>query len=154
MECQILFCMNPSHQTHSLMPYALFASFSLTPASWYFDFGATYHLTTDHLQVQNSKPYQGDQWVILCNGQAFFISTWAKTSSKLFLPHLLHVSHLSDNLISIQKLVADNFFLFLLDDTRCKNHWLSLVAPTPKVSIRLCMFYDYKLILKLYLHCL
>ncbi|PKU70208.1 Retrovirus-related Pol polyprotein from transposon TNT 1-94 [Dendrobium catenatum] len=86
-----------------------------SPIDWYLDSGASSHLTSDPLQLQNSQPYIGSDSISIANGTSLPITSTGQgllplpnTQRKLHLQKLLHVPSLTHNLLSIQKLTADN----------------------------------------------
>ncbi|PKU66893.1 Retrovirus-related Pol polyprotein from transposon TNT 1-94 [Dendrobium catenatum] len=86
-----------------------------SPTDWYLDSGASSHLTSDPLQLQHPLPYTGSDSISIANGTSLPINSTSQgilplpnTPRKLYLQKLLHVPSLTHNLLSIQKLTADN----------------------------------------------
>lgn len=77
---------------------------------WYPDSGASHHVTPDIQKIHHSAPYDGSDQVV-GNGQGLTISsTRSSTFSSPFIPNvslvldnLLHVPHITKNLVSVSK---------------------------------------------------
>uniref|UniRef100_A0ACD5TNX4 Uncharacterized protein n=1 Tax=Avena sativa TaxID=4498 RepID=A0ACD5TNX4_AVESA len=88
-------------------------SYSVDP-HWYMDSGATDHLTSDLDRLSVHERYGGKDKVQVANGAGLNIShvghsTISGSSSKpLYLRNILHVPHISRNLLSTHRLVSDN----------------------------------------------
>ncbi|KAK9151758.1 hypothetical protein Syun_010067 [Stephania yunnanensis] len=81
--------------------------------SWYADSGATTHVTNDTSQMNHISPYQGNDSLIVGNGNSIPIKYIgnAKVSSadhRLKFSNTLCVPNIRKNLISISQLVKDN----------------------------------------------
>ncbi|PKU77483.1 Retrovirus-related Pol polyprotein from transposon TNT 1-94 [Dendrobium catenatum] len=128
VECQI--CGKPGHSaihcwyrndsSYNTPPQAYVATDSHQNADWFLDSGATEHLTANPTQLQNIQPYNGNSQVQVGNGQQLSIAHTGQgllptPSRKLQLSNILHVPHLSHNLLSIHKLTNDNSCFVLLD---------------------------------------
>uniref|UniRef100_A0A803PSI1 Retrovirus-related Pol polyprotein from transposon TNT 1-94-like beta-barrel domain-containing protein n=1 Tax=Cannabis sativa TaxID=3483 RepID=A0A803PSI1_CANSA len=100
---------------------------SLPDDAWYPDSGATTHCTADVNNFTQQTPYQGTDQVHMGDGTSITIQNVGKatfftpyTSKPLTLNRMLHVPHITNNLISVSQFFADNnaFFEFYL------NHYL------------------------------
>ena len=85
---------------------------------WYLDTGANNHLTADlsHLNL-NAEHYTGSDQVRIGNGQGLYIhhigsSILCSATHEFFLKNILHVPHISHNLISVQRFAKDNNVFF------------------------------------------
>uniref|UniRef100_A0A2N9EM64 Uncharacterized protein n=1 Tax=Fagus sylvatica TaxID=28930 RepID=A0A2N9EM64_FAGSY len=85
---------------------------------WYPDTGANNHLTADlsHLNL-NAEQYTGSDQVHIGNGEGLHIhhigsSILCSATHEFFLKHILHVPHISHNLISVQRFAKDNNVFF------------------------------------------
>ena len=94
--------------------HALLAAPQASPdLNWYLDFGATQHLTSDFaiLNVKEEEYHDPNQ-IRIGNGIGLNVkhigSTKLSTPSSSFLLHnVLHVPHITKNLISIHKFTYD-----------------------------------------------
>ncbi|PKU84201.1 Retrovirus-related Pol polyprotein from transposon TNT 1-94 [Dendrobium catenatum] len=91
------------------------------PAEWFLDSGASSHLTSDISQVQSVQPYTGNAQVQVGNGNQLPIAHSGQgilptPARKFQLKHLLHVPHLSHNLISVNRLIHDNKCYIIFDN--------------------------------------
>ena len=92
------------------------ASTSTAPSStdtppWLMDSGATDHLTSHLERLQFHDRYGGKDQVHVANGAGLSISHIGHSSlagSSLQLKNILHVPHISKNLLSVYRLVSDN----------------------------------------------
>nr|KYP53212.1 Retrovirus-related Pol polyprotein from transposon TNT 1-94 [Cajanus cajan] len=82
---------------------------------WYPDSGATNHLTSDLNNLGSKTDYTGQDKIHMGNGQAIGINHTGTSffhtpmSSKIFtLKELLHVPHITKNLLSVSKFCKDN----------------------------------------------
>jgi hypothetical protein len=95
-------------------------SYSIDPP-WYFDTGATDHLTSEMGKLNSQEPYRGHDKVRTADGsgmpithvgQASFLSS---TSRRLHLRNVLCVPRVTHNLLSVRKFTYDN-------DVFCEFH--------------------------------
>ncbi|KAH0661799.1 hypothetical protein KY284_026730 [Solanum tuberosum] len=94
-------------QAHLASPLAI-----VDPAAWYFDSGATHHVTSDMANL-SLQTYTGNDGLAVGNGMKIHIS---HTSSSILSTHtqpihlnnILHVPQISKNLLSVAKLTRDN----------------------------------------------
>jgi len=94
---------------------------------WYPDLGASHHVTAQSQYLQNLQPYEGPDQVFLGNGQGLSISSTGSTcfssplnpSVPLYLHNLLHVPHISKNLLSVSKFAKDNNVYFEFHPSFC-----------------------------------
>ena len=100
---------DPSNNMHALLTTPQTAP----DLNWYPDSGATHHLTADlaNLNVKADK-YHGLDQICIGNGLGLTVkhigSTHLSTPTSSFLLHdVLHVPHITKNLISIQKFTTD-----------------------------------------------
>ncbi|PKU62264.1 Retrovirus-related Pol polyprotein from transposon TNT 1-94 [Dendrobium catenatum] len=82
---------------------------------WIIDSGASNHLTPDLSNLQYPVQYHGQDSVSIANGSQLPVAhsgqcllPLPETPRKLYLRKLLHVPHLSHNLLSVSKLTTDN----------------------------------------------
>ncbi|KAI0523320.1 hypothetical protein KFK09_005715 [Dendrobium nobile] len=95
---------------------ALLAQPNQSPSQdWIVDSGASNHLTPDLSNFQYQTPYHGQESVSIANGSQLPVAhsgqgllPLPETPRKLYLRNLLHVPHLSHNLLSVSKLTTDN----------------------------------------------
>ncbi|KAL6335516.1 hypothetical protein AAG906_030644 [Vitis piasezkii] len=85
--------------------------------SWFFDTGATHHLSHSAQTLSCVQPYSGTDQVTIGDGNSLpILHTGTKSfffPSKTFsLNQVLHVPHLSTNLISVSKFCTDNVVFF------------------------------------------
>ncbi|RVX10653.1 Retrovirus-related Pol polyprotein from transposon TNT 1-94 [Vitis vinifera] len=85
--------------------------------SWFFDTGATHHLSHSAQTLSCVQPYSGTDQVTIGDGNSLpILNTGTKSfffPSKTFsLNQVLHVPHLSTNLISVSKFCTDNAVFF------------------------------------------
>ncbi|CAH9115090.1 unnamed protein product, partial [Cuscuta europaea] len=80
---------------------------------WYPDFETSAHMTPNEGMLVNKFPYNGPISVSVVNGSNLSVAnigdiTLNSISRPLLLKSVYHVPHLKFNLLSIQKLCADN----------------------------------------------
>lgn len=76
---------------------------------WYFDTGATDHVTPDISKLNVADNYQGDDKIQVGNGKNLSIShVGSSFLPNLKLPNVLVVPDLTKNLLSVSKLTDDN----------------------------------------------
>ena len=90
--------------------------------SWFFDTGATHHLSHSAQTLSNVQPYSGADQVTIGDGHSLPILNTGNKSfffhSKVFcLNQVLHVPQLSTNLISVSKFCTDNAVFFEFHST-------------------------------------
>ncbi|PHT47016.1 hypothetical protein T459_35622 [Capsicum annuum] len=83
------------------------------PTVWYPDSGASAHMTPDPSTLTSHTPYFGSSQVMVGDGTLLPIksigsSTPSTTSKPFLLKNVLYVPSLTKNLLSIQRLCADN----------------------------------------------
>ena len=83
-------------------------------SSFYVDFGATSHMTNDPGKLSYIKTYHGDDIIYVGNGNSLPISYIGEINintqdGQLNLNDVLVVLNLEKNLLSVGKLIADNF---------------------------------------------
>ena len=81
--------------------------------SWYVDSGATHHLTNNLQKLNLGREYSGNHLLHVGNGQDYILHTlnilgFLYLVINLHLQDILCVPHLTKNLISISKLLADS----------------------------------------------
>jgi hypothetical protein len=86
---------------------------------WYLDSGVNHHVTADLKNLTKKQPYQGNERVIVGNGNGLQISNTGSSFlvtpyTKLSLKNILHCPNASSNLLSIQKFCKDNNCYFIL----------------------------------------
>ncbi|KAH9669465.1 retrovirus-related pol polyprotein from transposon RE1 [Citrus sinensis] len=82
-------------------------------AKLYADSGATTHMVNDPGKISELKPYEGNDAIVVGNGDCLNISHIGNTSidtgiSKLYLKNVLVVPGLKNNLLSVEQLTHDN----------------------------------------------
>jgi histone deacetylase 1/2 len=102
-----------------------------TSGSWFPDSGASYHVTSDPRNLQQSAPFEGHDQIYIGNGQGLNISSaGTSTFSSPFLPNhtltlnnLLLVPSITKNLISVSQFSRDNavYFVFSADSCHVKS---------------------------------
>ncbi|KAI4338296.1 hypothetical protein L6164_016638 [Bauhinia variegata] len=83
---------------------------TVADTSWYIDSGASHHPTSDINNISIHSEYTRDDQVVVGNDMTLPI-THTSTSSidySLSLKNVLHVPHITKNLLSISKLTKDN----------------------------------------------
>ncbi|GKE79580.1 retrovirus-related pol polyprotein from transposon TNT 1-94, partial [Tanacetum coccineum] len=92
-----------AHLAHQPNP-----STTIDPA-WYFDTGATDHVTPDITKLNIAEPYNGDDKLQVGNGNHLNIShVGSSVLPNLKLPNVLLVPDLTKSLLSVPKLTEDN----------------------------------------------
>lgn len=81
--------------------------------NWFIDCGATDHLTSELDRLTVQERYHGKDQVQVANGAGLSISHVGQSiipglTRPLYLKNVLHVPHISKNLLSAQRLMADN----------------------------------------------
>ena len=93
--------------------------------SWYIDSGASSHITNDSGKLLDLQPYFGSEELLVGNGNGLKIKhigsvLLATYSHKpLLLNHVLHVHHITKNLLSVSQLLTDNNVLVEFVDNFC-----------------------------------
>ena len=94
--------------------------------NWYPDFGATHHMTPDPMNLMDKMDYAGSEKLIVGNGLGMSIHHVGNFSFKLDLSNysfkltkLLHVPHISKNLLSVSQFTKDNKVLFEFHPDSC-----------------------------------
>ena len=88
--------------------------------AWYPDTGANNHITADYGNLNlHAEDYTGQDQVRIGNGQGLHIhhigsSILCSSNKNFFLKNILHVPHISQNLLSLYQFTKDNnvFFKF------------------------------------------
>ena len=93
------------------------SSSSPMPEDWFFDTGATHHLTNNSMPFTNLHPYSGSDQVTVSNGHSIPIfhtgNMFLSHSSQQFkLQNVLHVPQISTNLVSVSRFCIDNNVFF------------------------------------------
>lgn len=103
------YSVDPSSNMHTLLTTTLTAP----DLNWYSDSGATHHLTADlaNLNVKADE-YHGPNQICICNGLGLTLkhigSTHLSTPTPSFLLNdVIHVPHITTNLISVHKFTTD-----------------------------------------------
>lgn len=85
--------------------------------SWYPDSGATNHISNDLSNLNTSVEYNGGTSLQLGNGQGInishigqsvFLSSTNPNSRTIVMKNLLHVPHITKNLVSVAQFTKDN----------------------------------------------
>lgn len=88
--------------------------------SWYFDIGATDHVTPDISKLTIANDYTGDDKLQVGNGKHLSISHVGSSSlPNLSLPSVFIVPNLTKNLLSVSKLTRDNDVFMEFWPTHC-----------------------------------
>ncbi|CAH9090193.1 unnamed protein product, partial [Cuscuta epithymum] len=124
--CQICFSAGhsalhcPSRFSASSAPALVAPSGESNDALWYPDSGASAHMTSSEGILSNKSPYSGTMSVSVANGIKLPIANIGDISLNtptrpLSLKSVFHVPQIKFNLISIQKLCADNNCVAIFD---------------------------------------
>lgn len=95
--------------------------------AWFPDYGASHHITSDAQNLSQRAPYTGIEQVMLGNGQGLAIQSIGSSklvsnsnpSFPLALNNLLHVPHITKNLLSISQFAKDNNVYFEFHPSSC-----------------------------------
>ena len=108
----------PQHSTPPLQsrPQAYFTpqqSYSQSSPNWYFDSGATSHITNDLSNLTLQQPYSSSDGVVVGNGSTLPISHSGQgilptPSQHFLLSNMFHVPAISHNLLSVYQFAKDN----------------------------------------------
>ena len=92
---------------------------TVSDQSWYPDSGATNHLTPDLQNLMAPQEFPGSDQIYMGNGSGLQIShtgyntfTSPFTFQPLILQNLLHVPHITKNLMSVSQFAKDNVVYF------------------------------------------
>ncbi|KAH9786678.1 retrovirus-related pol polyprotein from transposon RE1 [Citrus sinensis] len=102
------------NQNQGLRAAYMVTSERVADQGWYLDSGATHHLTNAVQNLTVGKSYSGSEMLLVGNGKGLSIThigyTYFYTSlgTLLHLTDMLCVPHLTKNLISVSKLLANN----------------------------------------------
>ncbi|KAF7816381.1 Retrovirus-related Pol polyprotein from transposon TNT 1-94 [Senna tora] len=94
---------------------------------WYPDSGATSHVTSDFSNLADRSNYTGGDQLVVGNGKGLYISHIGHSSvispfnphTTLHLNSLLHVPHITKNLVSVSKFARDNNVFFEFHPSVC-----------------------------------
>jgi histone deacetylase 1/2 len=100
---------------------------TISSAGWYPDSGASHHLTYNPYNLAYRTPYQGQDQVLMGNGQGLSINSLGQSNFyspnnpnvELKLKDLLHVPNISKNLLSVSKFAQDNNVMFEFHPYTC-----------------------------------
>jgi histone deacetylase 1/2 len=120
--------MRPS--AHLAMPQShspMFDMSAMSSSAWYPDSGASHHLTFNPNNLSYSMPYNGQDQVMMGNGQGVSINSLGHSNFisprnpnvQLSLKDLLHVPNISKNLLSVSKFAQDNNVIFEFHPYTC-----------------------------------
>ncbi|KAJ4768699.1 hypothetical protein LUZ62_079074 [Rhynchospora pubera] len=104
---------------------ALIAEPNFTPQpNWFIDSGATTHVTSDINNLSSYQAYNGSEAVHIGNGTGLFIAhkgfSIIQTADRpLKLTNVLHVPHITKNLLSVSQLIKDNNVLVEFTPNSC-----------------------------------
>lgn len=96
---------------------------SASPSTpWFFDSGATSHVTHDQHQIQMSNGGTGPTSVTVGNGQSIPVAHSGKgilstPSHNFTLSNILHVPYISHNLLSVHQFAKDNNCIITFDSS-------------------------------------
>ncbi|KAK2457235.1 WD40 repeat-containing protein HOS15 [Trifolium repens] len=98
-----------------------------TSSSWFPDSGASFHVTGDSWNLQQLTPFEDHDQIYIGNGQGLpILSSGSSTFSSPSQPHLtltlnnlLHISHITKNLISVSQFCKDNSVYFVFTSNEC-----------------------------------
>ena len=79
-----------------------------SPSQWYFDSGASNHMTSSSKHFSKLKPYDGQIQVHAANGTTIPITSVGDIAHSLPLHDVFCSNNLSTNLISVGQLVDNN----------------------------------------------
>jgi hypothetical protein len=113
------------NQYSAMSEYGAPSVYSEAPG--YPDSGATHHLTFNQQNLAQISPYNGQEQVLMGNGQGVCINSLGqskiqpqfKPNIQLSLNNLLHVPNTSKNLISISMFAQDNKVIFEFHPYKC-----------------------------------
>jgi histone deacetylase 1/2 len=120
--------MRPSAQFAVSQPYAFMADMEgSTSGAWYPDSGASHHLTYNPNNLAYRVPYNGQDQVLMGNGQGVSIQSFGYShfpsphtpNVQLTLKDMLHVPNISKNLLSVSKFAQDNNVIFEFHPYHC-----------------------------------
>ncbi|KAI3455055.1 hypothetical protein Pfo_011718 [Paulownia fortunei] len=91
--------------------------------NFYADSGATAHMSNQEGNLKSLKPYFGNNSIFVGNGQALSITHSGKallntSHGKILLNNVLVVPKIKKNLLSVNKLVDDNFYTITFDSNK------------------------------------
>jgi len=89
-------------------------------SSWFPDSGASFHVTNNSQNIQQTSPFEGPDQISIGNGQGLNISAAGHSNFvspfspnvKRILKNMLLVPQITKNLISVSKLAKDNHVFF------------------------------------------
>lgn len=87
---------------------------------WYFDSGATYHITNSLQNLELAQPTSHHDGIMVSNGSSLQVTHTDKgllptPSAQFCLSHVLHSPHITHNLISVYQFAKDNRCLLTFD---------------------------------------
>lgn len=97
-------------------------SFPPTPQQWYFDSGATNHVTHNLQNIQNPQPSRMPDGVLVGNGNSLLVAHTGKgllptPHAQFLLSHIMHTPSITHNLISVYQFSKDNNCSLIFDST-------------------------------------
>ncbi|CAH9104736.1 unnamed protein product, partial [Cuscuta epithymum] len=112
--------LNPRNNSRQANTATTGSSSTVLDPSWYFDTGATDHVTPDIGKISLADTYTGDDKLQVGNGNHLSISHIGSCSlQNLCLPSVFVVPNLTKNLLSVSKLTNDNNVYMEFWPTHC-----------------------------------
>ena len=101
--------------------YTLIRQFPKVPHYWILDTGATDHMTPDSDQFKSYIPIHSSRKVLTAGGSLLPVKGIGNIvlGRNCVLQRVLHVPGLKAHLVSLQKLISDTGWKFILDDDSC-----------------------------------
>ena len=107
--------------------------------NWYPDLGATHHMTLDPLNLMEKADYGGSKRVVVGNGSSLQISHVGNSLFKsdlsnhsFRLNNLLHMPHITKNLLSVSQFAKDNKVFFKFQP----NHYYVKCQDTKEIILQ------------------
>ena len=106
----------------TLISLRLNASSNESRNAWILDYGVTDHMTHNPNQFKTYLPCPSNRKIVAADGTTTTVAGIGdvKVTSNLVLKNVLHVPHLSTNLVSIQKLKQDLSCRVIFDASFCE----------------------------------
>lgn len=117
-----------SNASGAPLPYGSYPPAAPTDASsyttqpWYFDSGATNHITHQLQNLQFPQPVTTNEGVMVGNGNRVQVTHTGKgllptPLGSFLLSHVLHTPHITHNLLSVNQFAQDNNCLLIFDSS-------------------------------------
>lgn len=104
----------------STAPYTEYSSNGPGSQPWYFDFGATSHVTNNAQNITQPQQSVSNEGVFVGNGQSLLVTYSGNgflpiSTTQFHLSHILYTPQITHNLISIHQFAKDNHCLLVFD---------------------------------------